>query len=142
MLGIDKSVKEGIMRLWHQDLLKKLPKQWLQGQHRECCAMRGKGWGRKHSTVDYVWEHSMERLIAYHLIVINLLSLEHKVCVSAGWYNPFYRGKHLREDYTINYPLVFSYLDSVEFGFVIYPEHNDEYLQNCIENLKEKGVII
>ena len=26
------------MRLWHQDLIAKLPRQQLLGQHRECCA--------------------------------------------------------------------------------------------------------
>ncbi|MFQ7176654.1 MAG: pyrimidine dimer DNA glycosylase/endonuclease V, partial [Streptococcus salivarius] len=25
------------MRLWHQDLIAKLPRQQLLGQHRECC---------------------------------------------------------------------------------------------------------
>lgn len=42
------------MRLWHQDLIAKLPRQQLLGQHRECCALRGKGWQRKHATVNYV----------------------------------------------------------------------------------------
>lgn len=43
------------MRLWHQDLIKHLPRQQLLGQHRECAALRGKGWGKKHDTVDYVF---------------------------------------------------------------------------------------
>ncbi|WP_235838937.1 pyrimidine dimer DNA glycosylase/endonuclease V [Desulfosporosinus metallidurans] len=47
------------MRLWHQDLLPILPRAQILGQHRECCALRGKGWGRKHSTVDYVFSHSV-----------------------------------------------------------------------------------
>ena len=34
------------MRLWHQALISKLPRQQLLGQHRECCALRGKGWQR------------------------------------------------------------------------------------------------
>lgn len=33
------------MRLWHEVLIPKLPRQQLLGQHRECCALRGKGWG-------------------------------------------------------------------------------------------------
>ena len=28
------------MRLWHQDLIPKLPRPQLLGQHRECCALR------------------------------------------------------------------------------------------------------
>ena len=27
------------MRLWHEDLIRKLPRQQLLGQHRECCAL-------------------------------------------------------------------------------------------------------
>ena len=42
------------MRLWHQALISKLPRQQLLVQHRECCALRGKGWQRKHATVNYV----------------------------------------------------------------------------------------
>ena len=43
------------MRLWHEKLISKLPRQQLLGQHRECCALRGNGWGKKHATVDYVF---------------------------------------------------------------------------------------
>ena len=41
------------MRLWHQDMINKLPRQQLLGQHRECCALRGNGWGRQHATVNW-----------------------------------------------------------------------------------------
>ena len=34
------------MRLWHEELISKLPRQQLLGQHRECCALRGNGWGK------------------------------------------------------------------------------------------------
>ena len=42
------------MRLWHETLIPLLPRQQLLGQHREVAALRGKGWGKKHATVDYV----------------------------------------------------------------------------------------
>ncbi len=46
-------VQEGtLMRLWHYQLIPHLPCQQLLGQHRECCALRGKGWGKKHATVN------------------------------------------------------------------------------------------
>lgn len=32
------------MRLWPLAILDQLPRQQLLGQHRECCALRGKGW--------------------------------------------------------------------------------------------------
>ena len=43
------------MRLWHEKIISLLPKSQLLGQHRECCALRGNGWKRKHKTVDYVF---------------------------------------------------------------------------------------
>ncbi len=52
------------MRLWHQALIDKLPRQQLLGQHRECAALRGKGWGKPHSVVNYVFEHSPYKLYA------------------------------------------------------------------------------
>lgn len=56
------------MRLWHQELISKLPRQQLLGQHRECCALRGKGWQRKHATVNYV-------LIIHRIACLNTMSL-------------------------------------------------------------------
>ena len=50
------------MRLWHEDLIEKLPRQQLLGQHRECCALRGNGWGKPHSTVNYVFNYSPYKL--------------------------------------------------------------------------------
>ena len=58
------------MRLWHQDLIEKLPRQQLLGQHRECVALRGRGWGKPHATVNYVFEHSPYCLYAYHLLIM------------------------------------------------------------------------
>ena len=58
------------MRLWHQKLIQHLPRQQLLGQHRECCALRGLSWGKKHSVVDYVFEYSPYRLFGYHLMVM------------------------------------------------------------------------
>ena len=58
------------MRLWHQDLIAKLPRQQLLGQHRECCALRGKGWQRKHATVNYVFDYSPYRLFRYHELIM------------------------------------------------------------------------
>ena len=31
------------MRLWHEQMIPKLQKNQLLGQHRECCALRGMG---------------------------------------------------------------------------------------------------
>lgn len=37
------------MRLWHESLLTRLPRQQLLGQHRELAALRGNGWGEKNT---------------------------------------------------------------------------------------------
>lgn len=123
------------MRLWHQDLIPHLPRQQLLGQHRECCALRGKGWGKKHAIVDYVFKYSPSRLYEYHLLVM-------KEMVKRGyqpdeiWHNSNYRGKNLcpyeRLEYGANY--------IEHLGKPIYPEHNVDYLNECIKNLKSKGI--
>lgn len=58
------------MRLWHQSLISLLPRAQLLGQHRECCALRVNGWGRKHATVDYVFTYDFYYLYLYHCPVI------------------------------------------------------------------------
>ena len=62
------------MRLWHHALIPKLPRPQLLGQHRECCALRGNGWGKKHATVDYVFAHSPYLLYRYHELIMEEMS--------------------------------------------------------------------
>ena len=126
------------MRLWHQSLIPKLPRQQLLGQHRECCALRGKGWGRKHATVDYVFEHDPAKLIAYHNLVMNEMK-NRGYNPNEIWYKPQYRGSFLEEQDWCSLEDLDVLLNH---NYIIYPEHNDEYLRECIENLKSKGVII
>jgi len=33
-------------------------------------------------------------------------------------------------------------LEVVELPAIIYPEHDTTYLQECLDNLKQKGIII
>jgi len=121
------------MRLWHVDLICHLPKQWLMGQHRECCALRGKGWGRKHSTVDYVFEHPYSMLVHYHFKVISVLIQQHKVNIDNRWLYGNYRGKRIGYEHS---PFTAVKL----LGTKDYPEHDENYKQECLENLKAKGI--
>lgn len=74
------------MRLWHEALISQLPRPQLLGQHRECCALRGNGWGRKHATVDYVFTHSPYRLYAYHDLIMKRRWLTEAIrSVKSGW---------------------------------------------------------
>ena len=131
------------MRLWHQSLIPHLPRQQLLGQHRECCALRGKGWGRKHSVVNYVFEYSPARLVAYHYLVMNEMQARgynpNKI-----WYDIDYRGSALGDETLwCDSATMLGFLSAAEnYNYMIYPEHNNEYLQECIENLKSKGIDI
>jgi uncharacterized protein (TIGR02328 family) len=91
--------------------------------------MRGKGWGQKHSTVDYVWEHPFACLFNYHFMVMMEL-IRRGYNVDPNWKRPQYRGKNT---------------EPLETGLRIsdmyrYPEHNDEYLTECLDNLLNKGI--
>ena len=123
------------MRLWHQDLLSLLPRAQILGQHRECCALRGMGWGRKHSTVDYVFTHSAKRLVDYHQLVLR--EMEHRGYKPAPqWYCPEYRGKK-------SMPWPCSVLsENYRRDALIYPEHDAAYSEECLANLRKKGVDI
>ena len=131
------------MRIWHQFLIPHLPRQQLLGQHRECCALRGAGWGRKHATVDYVFTHAPEYLVAYHRLIME--EMENRgYHPDPIWYNIYWRGSKLQEQRGwCHYSecLRLWELATVE-GFMIFPEHNDEYLQECLDNLASKGIII
>ncbi|WP_235859459.1 TIGR02328 family protein, partial [Schleiferilactobacillus harbinensis] len=75
------------MRLWHQALISKLPRQQLLGQHREIAALRGNGWGRRHATVDYVFRHSPFKLFQFHRLVLNEM-VRRGYRPNKCWYNP------------------------------------------------------
>lgn len=131
------------MRLWHQRLIPILPRQQLLGQHRECCALRGKGWGRKHATVDYVFAHDPALLIAYHWLVLDEMK-NRGYKYAPEWNSAEYRGKQLGVDkqwYSLFLLLTpVRSLDGHER--ILYPEHDDFYLKSCLENLRRKGVIL
>ena len=130
------------MRLWHQKLISLLPRQQLLGQHRECCALRGAGWGRKHSVVDYVFTHEPERLIAYHVLVMDEMR-NRGYHPDPIWYNRNWRGKTIGEQEWCDRNECMRYWENATEGNVmIYPEHNKEYLKECLDNLKSKGIEI
>ena len=120
------------MRLWHEEIISKLPRQQLLGQHRECAALRGAGWRRPHATVNYVFNYSPYKLYQYHCLVIDEME-KRGYKPDAKWKAHLYRG--LKE------PPYFA-LESEALTSPIYPEHNTEYLEECLENLREKNIDI
>ena len=124
------------MRLWHQDLIGKLPRQQLLGQHRECCALRGKGWGKPHSVVNYVFEHPLSTLEDYHGLVMREME-RRGYKVSYLWWLRGYRGKNLGDQ--VMFGIRNKEVIELKQG-KIYLEHNDDYLAECVVNLNRKGI--
>ena len=122
------------MRLWHENLISKLPRQQLLGQHRECCALRGLGWGKNHATVNYVFDHSPCKLYKYHVRVMREMQ-RRGYRNDPLWEDPAYRGKSC---------LPFSELHSYgeNENCPIYPEHDEIYLEECLENLARKDIFL
>ena len=118
------------MRLWHEQIINILPKNQLLGQHRECCALRGNGWMKKHKTVDYVFLYSPYHLFSYHAVVMDEME-KRGYKVSIEWRDKNYRGKTAEKYYDLEEKVIES---------PIYKEHNAEYLIECIENLRKKGI--
>jgi len=131
------------MRLWHQSLLPHLPLKQLVGQHRECCALRGKGWYKKHSTVQYALDDKFEKLVAYHLVVINEAEARN-INISDEWKDIYYRGKKLNRlaEGELDTGLISNLVSSSKKRKKIYAEHNISYIYECIKNLREKNVHI
>ena len=140
------------MRLWHQYLIPYLDDKRLLGQHRECCALRGKGWGRKHSTVNYVFDHHISYLIQYHLLVMNECKLR-GFQIDHKWKCVEYRGKNLPKfsNNEMNQKIYWNNMNIdamceptngclFNSNLFIYPEHNPKYLLECVDNLISKGV--
>ena len=118
------------MRLWHEQIIHLLPKNQLLGQHRECCALRGNGWNKKHKTVDYVFTYSPYNLYIYHSKIMDEME-KRGYTVSEEWRDKNYRGQKADS---------YSNLEETNISTPIYKEHNNEYLLECIENLAGKGI--
>jgi len=56
--------------------------------------------------------------------------------ITPEWENPLYRGKRAQAHAEINLPKEILWSD------MVYPEHNEAYLNECLENLKGKGIKI
>lgn len=126
------------MRLWHESLIPYLPRQQLLGQHRELCALRGRGWGRPHATVNYVFKHDPIKLYAFHYLVMEEMK-QRGYHPDEIWYHPNYRGTTLGfQENWANDEDTFKTLITRKQN--IYKEHDNKYLQECLENLKSKGI--
>ena len=96
--------------------------------------LEAKDGGKKHSVVDYVFNYDLAHLYEYHIKVMGEMSYR-GYKVDAHWYNRKYRGKTLQ--YLTTLMSIGTYI--CHFGELIYPEHDDKYLRECLLNLKSKG---
>jgi len=122
------------MRLWHEEIIQKLPRQQLLGQHRECCALRGKGWGKPHSVVNYIFKYDLSKLYDYHIKVMEEM-MNRGYNVTSEWIEPNYRGK------IVGFDNSFTYRNATYDGN-IYKEHDNNYIKECVLNLANKGIKI
>lgn len=134
------------MRLWHQRLIPLLPRQQLLGQHRECCALRGNGWGKPHATVNYVFEHPYAWLYEYHLLIMQEMQ-NRGYNTDPKWKLLAYRGRTCaafcdQERMQQRVELMWHSDCCIVTGTNIYREHNSEYLKECLDNLLGKGIHI
>ena len=128
------------MRLWHQSLIPYLPRQQLLGQHRELAALRGAGWGRKHSVVNYVFNYDPSYLVAYHWLVMDEME-KRGYHPDPIWRNSNWRGNKLGEQLGWAGDIITTQIYN-DKSRNIFLEHNEEYLQECLDNLFNKGINI
>lgn len=131
------------MRLWHQRLIPHLPWNQLIGQHRECCALRGNGFSMRHSTVQYALDTKIEKLIAFHFLVMEeLQNKKPGINIEVNWFVPNYRGKNRGIDLSVNTWQVDRIGQKARAGVMAYAYHDDTYLAECILNLRGKNIFI
>jgi len=109
------------MRLWHVDLLKYLPKGQLLSQWRELNSIFAKE--DKHILINYIYEYSKNDLCVYTEKVIEEMKN---------------RGYQIRSYEKMN--KYFENLESVKHVKPFKNHHDNEYLQICYYNLKEKFI--
>lgn len=94
--------------------------------------------GKKHATVDYAFKYDPAYLVAYHCLVMDEM-IRRGYNPDKTWYKKQWRGTTLGEvENWCDEELCRRLYDNAVDGSVIYPEHNDNYLAECIALLKEK----
>lgn len=130
------------MRLWHTDLIPYLPSvkdykgcsNQLGGQHTEIRMILGSitKHGRvNHSTVNYVNQYPISHIYAYGLIVIDEMKRR-----------GFRTSTDIEQQYREDVQAVRLYEGYKHNRQPIYNEHNSEYMCECLDNLRVKGITV
>lgn len=109
------------MRLWHVDIIEYLPKGQLLSQWRELNSIFAKE--DNHILINYIYEYPKDDLYIYTEKVTTEMQK---------------RGYKIRAFEKMNN--YFKELDEVEDVKPFAKHHNDEYLEICYYNLKEKFI--
>ncbi|WP_419959974.1 pyrimidine dimer DNA glycosylase/endonuclease V [Psychrobacillus sp. BM2] len=107
------------MRLWHQNLLSILPKSQLLAQWRELNSIFAQE--NRHILINYIYDYSKDDLFAYTQLVLHEMRAR----------NVNIRTVEKMERYFADGPF-----ENVTHPFIHH--HNNEYLEICYFNLKEK----
>ena len=85
--------------------------------------------------MDYVFKHDLAHLYAYHLLVLDEMHKRFRnVNIDVNWYGRTYRGKSLPKSSLLDVGIYVHHCDEL-----IYPEHDDKYLKECLLNLHSKN---
>ena len=104
------------MRLWHIDLINVLPRQQLLGQWRELNSIFKKQ--DKHILINYIYDYDKQYLFDYSITVATEM---------------------MTRNYRVNFINFNNYFKKeYEYKATRFKEHNQEYLDICYYNLKEK----
>ncbi|MDF2723709.1 MAG: hypothetical protein K0Q59_3384 [Paenibacillus sp.] len=127
------------MRLWHQQLIPLLPSvkdykgssNQLGGQHTEIRMILGfirKRGKLNHATVNYVNDYPLSYLKAYGLLVIDEMRRR-----------GFQVSEAIVAEYRSDVQAVELYERAIA-GELLFREHNEAYMQECLDNLRRKGI--
>lgn len=116
------------MRLWHYKLIPYLPGEMLIAQWRECIAIK-RQWEKgtlKHKLVNYVIDYDKVYFLRYVDMVLQEIDKR----------NIKWQKKYYDEVFEYCYKII-TYTDY--YDGLLYKEHNDRYLKQCLYNLQEKA---
>ena len=115
------------MRLWHYKLIPYLPKDMLVSQWRECIAIK-RQWEKgtlNHRLVSYVMNYDRFCFKNYSNLIYEEMKKRNIKCE--------YKLHKELNDFCNTQSWNLILLDTI-----MYPEHNDRYLEQCYYNLQEK----
>lgn len=115
------------MRLLHKEIIPALPRIYLLHEHRTCCALRGRVWGRRDKNIRYIFRHSWETLIQHHITILSEMK-QRGYTANPKWLDFYYRGertKPLESDTVLRTGREMK-----------YREHDHPYLVKCAEQIK------